>query len=381
MFRVVRAVAALGAAGALVAAGTIGAVPAAAATDRSGVQRQLDRLTGPDGLPGALAQVRDRHGRTVTLTSGTAERGTHRRMVGADGRLRIASVTKTFVAVTVLRLAADHTIDLDAPLERYLPGVVRGTGAGAAIDGRAITVRQVLRQTSGLPEFSDAIDPTTCPCTPRQELSVALARTPTGRPGERWSYANTNYLVAGMVVTAATGQDFRTVSTDRVLRPLGLSASYWARPGELELRGPHAHFYGVDPLHPGGVVDVTRFPTYELGPSGGLVSTPADLNRFWPALFAGRVLPAAQFREMTTDLATVSGSDWPAGTGYGLGVARTPLPCGGQLWWHGGSDAGTTVFTGHDTAGRTVTVYANATAGPHTMDVVTTATTALCATH
>jgi D-alanyl-D-alanine carboxypeptidase len=73
-----------------------------------------------------LAQVRDRHGRSVTLMSGTAELGTGRPMVSGTGRFRIASVTKPFTAVAVLRLVADHRVVLDAPIETYLPGVVRG---------------------------------------------------------------------------------------------------------------------------------------------------------------------------------------------------------------------------------------------------------------
>lgn len=138
----------------------LGTPPLAAQTHRPPaathpVQAQLDLLTTVDRVPGALAQVRDRRGRLVTMTAGTSELGTDRPMVGADGRFRVASVTKTFVATAVLRLAARDRVRLDEPIETYLPGVVRGTGDGAAIDGGNITVRQLLQHTSGVPNYTE----------------------------------------------------------------------------------------------------------------------------------------------------------------------------------------------------------------------------------
>ena len=118
------------------------------------LQAHLDRLTGTDGLPGALVRCEPVGGAPGRTPRAPARRGTDQPMVGADARFRIGSITKTFVAVTVLQLVPD----LDAPVERYLPGLVRGTGAGAGIDGRRITVRQLLRHTSGLPDYGDAVD-------------------------------------------------------------------------------------------------------------------------------------------------------------------------------------------------------------------------------
>ncbi|MBB5136708.1 CubicO group peptidase (beta-lactamase class C family) [Thermocatellispora tengchongensis] len=116
-------------------------MPAAAQADPEGqkVQQSLDALTESRRFPGALAQRRSWTGHATTFRSGTAALGTGCPMVGADARLRVASTTKIFTAVVVLQLAAKGRIRLDAPVERYLPGVVRGTGAGAGIDGRANT--------------------------------------------------------------------------------------------------------------------------------------------------------------------------------------------------------------------------------------------------
>lgn len=310
------------------------AAPAMAAA-RPGTQARLDRLTTVDGLAGAVVSVRDTRGGIRTWTSGTAERGTGRPMVGAGGRFRIASVTKTFTAVTVLRLAEQGKVRLDQQVETYLPG---------ALDGRRITVRQLLQQTSGLPEYFDLVD-WTKPATDADLLKLALTRDPVHEPGARWSYSNTNYLVLGMIVSKVAGKDFRTL-------PLRLSDTYWPAQGELDLRGEHAHTYGVSPADPkAGMVDTTLLPGYGFGAAGGLVSTPDDLNRFWQAI------PGRTWRAMTRH--TVPADD-PAGAKYGLGVYSYPLSCG-PLWMHDGGLPGVRVLSGRDRAGRAVTAYVTGT--------------------
>lgn len=106
-------------------------------------------------------------------------------------------------------------------------------------------------------------------------------------------------------------------------------------------------------------MDVTELPGYEFGASGGLVSTPADLNAFWDGLFGGRLLPGWALRLMTGDTTDVGGQDvYPTGSRYGYGVASIPLSCGGVYWGHGGDLPGDSVGGGRATGGRgTVTVY------------------------
>jgi CubicO group peptidase (beta-lactamase class C family) len=119
--------------------------PAGAATaatpDRQVLREKLEAVHTA-GMPGAFAEVRDGH-RTWTPTAGVADITT-----GApirDGmRHRIGSITKTFVATTVLQLAGEHRVTLDAPIGRYVPGLV------PADLGRAVTVRMLLNHTSGI---------------------------------------------------------------------------------------------------------------------------------------------------------------------------------------------------------------------------------------
>ncbi|WP_433345377.1 serine hydrolase domain-containing protein [Microtetraspora malaysiensis] len=318
--------------------------PALAAAGTPSPQSRLDLLTTEDGMAGALSQARSPGGATVTRRSGTAERDTEQPMIGPEGRFRIASMSKPIMAATVLRLVDQKKIDLDAPVERYLPGVLRGSGDGAAIDGRKITVRMLLQQTSGLPEYVNAI-PWKEPFPDYLQVALTLKPTPRGS----FAYANTNYLVAGMIVTAVTGKDFREASRDLILKPYGMRDTYWPAKGDYGIRGPHAHTYGVHPGHPqDGEVDLTaQLPTYEFGPSGGLISTPDDLNRFW------RKTPLGTMMARTVP---VEQAGWPAGARYGYGVARMKSSCG-YAYFHGGDMPGASVLSGRDRAGRAGTVY------------------------
>ncbi|MGW8672740.1 serine hydrolase domain-containing protein [Streptomyces niveus] len=324
------------------------AAPAATARDArpdGAVQRQLDLLVERDGVPGALAYVNGR-----TYTAGTAEVGTGRPMVDADARFRLASDTKAFTATAVMRLVADGKVRLDAPAGRYVPQLAQSP----------VTVRQLLKQRSGLPEYTNLVDWHGGPYTDEDFLALALAERPDFEPGARWAYSNTNYLALGLVINKTSGQEYRTYIERTVLRPLDLRNTYWPAPGEQTLRGPHAHNYGYHPADPGaGVVDVTELPGYEFGSSGGLVSTPKDLNTFWEGLFDGRLLPGWAVRRMTGDTTDVSGRDvYPRGSRYGYGVASIPLSCGGAYWGHGGDLPGNSVAGGHATTGRgNVTVY------------------------
>ncbi|MFJ8542474.1 serine hydrolase domain-containing protein [Streptomyces sp. NPDC093586] len=320
--------------------------PAAAAHHDDPVQRQLDRLVDRDGVPGALAF----DGR-VTRTAGVADLESGRPMVDEKGRIRIASNTKAFTAAAVMRLVADGRIRLDASAGTYVPQLAN----------RPVTVRQLLKQTSGLPEYTALVDwNQEQPGTDEGYLALALGEEPVFEPGTDWGYSNTNYLVLGMVIDKTSGTDFRTYVERTILRPLGLNDTYWPAPGELTLRGPHARNYGVHPARPGaGRVDVTELPGYEFGASGGLVSTPEDLNAFWNGLFGGRLLPGWAVRLMTRDSTDVGGRDvYPTGSRYGYGVAAIPLSCGGVYWGHGGDLPGDSVGGGRATSGRgTVTVY------------------------
>ncbi|MEU4255157.1 MULTISPECIES: serine hydrolase domain-containing protein [Streptomyces] len=326
---------------------TTPAAAPAAAEDRSGGGRHAEtrealRQLVRDGLPGALAQARDRHG-VWNGAAGVADRTTGRKRLPND-RFRIASITKTFVATVVLQLDAEGRLDLDDTVEEWLPGVVRGNGH----DGREITVRQLLNHTSGIynvtadPGFQakvfgpDFLRHRYDTWTPEQLVALAMEHEPDFAPGTSWRYSNTNYVLAGMIVEKATGRPYGEAVERRIIRPLGLRAT--SVPGtDHRMPRPSGRAYstlGADPADPATRVhDVTELNPSIAGSAGEMISDTADLQRFVRALLTGRLLPQQQLKEMMT---AVPGGPEAQGGGYGLGLVNRKLSCGTEVWGHTG---------------------------------------------
>lgn len=307
---------------------------------RSAVAASLDTLTHRHGIPGAAVEVDDGTCGKWNVARGVADLGTGRPM-NAQDRLRIGSVSKTFTATVVVQLAAEGRIGLDAPVERYLPGLIRGNGH----DGRRITVRQLLQHTSGLPDHTEALVDRPVEewrhrrFAPREMIATALKQP---RPDKKWHYSTTNYLIAGLIVEKVTGRGVEAEVTRRIVKPLGLRDTYW--PGdETRIRGPHSRSYFTGPDAPDGTpsprIDGTEWNVSFGGAGGALISTPSDVNRFLGALFGGKLLPARWLGEMKRTVPADPDRLWP-GARYGLGLIASPLECGGWWWGHGGTVPG-----------------------------------------
>ncbi|MEW2435743.1 serine hydrolase domain-containing protein [Streptomyces caniferus] len=316
---------------------------------RGAVARSLGTLVTRHGIPGAAAEVTGPGCGRWTVARGVADLATGRPMNAGD-RLRIGSVTKSFTATVVVQLAAEGRIGLDAPVERYLPGLIRGNG----YDGRTITVRQLLQHTSGLPDYVDSLGRRPVHewrfrhFEPRELVAAALKMP---HPGKKWHYATTNALLAGLVVEKVTGHGVEAEVTRRILEPLGLRDTYWPGDG-TRIRGPHSHSYFPAPgrrqasgqrgrERPDGapLADGTAWNVTFGGAGGALISTPADVNRFYRGLFGGELLSARWLAEMQRTVPADPRRLWP-GARYGLGLIASPLTCGGMWWGHGGTVPG-----------------------------------------
>ncbi|KUJ65180.1 peptide hydrolase [Streptomyces albus subsp. albus] len=293
-------------------------------------------------------------GRDLVATSGVAVVGT-KRPVPRDGYFRIASTGKTLMAAAVLRLVDKGELSLDDTVDRWLPGVVDGNGN----DGRKITVRQLLRNTSGLHDDIPGFDTRQAyyqhrydTYTPEQMVARAMKHHPDFRPGTGWGYSNTGYVLLGMIVEKAAGRPWQEVVESRILKPLRMNHTYL--PGTAStLRRPHADGYQV--FASGERTDVTQQIVPDLG---GYVSTTADVNRFFQGLLGGKLLSKARMAEMqeTVPVDKRIEAFWPGGR-YGLGLVNRPLTCGGSYWSHEGGEAGYITLNGAtDDGGRTVTV-------------------------
>jgi D-alanyl-D-alanine carboxypeptidase len=352
---------------------TAAAAPAATLThrpsDRVRLQHDAEAIL-VQGAPGVIAEADTPQGR-VTVRAGAGNLQTHA-PVPWNAKFRIGSLTKTYVATTLLQLVGEGRLSLDDTVDRWLPGLVHGNGN----DGRRIAVRQLLQHTSGLPEYAAKLPYLSSEqefqanryraLTPEQLVGLALEQNPAFAPGAQWQYSNTNYVLAGLIIQRVTGHSWRHEITHRILRPLGLHDTSLPG-GDDDIPEPHAVGYhrflapGSTPEKPvyGEPVDATEFSPTWADAAGEMISTTADTNRFLGALLGGELLRPAQLAEMKKTVAAKPFEDsWPGGR-YGLGLMSVPTRCG-LVWFHGGDLPGFQTRTGVNGAGtRSVTVSLN----------------------
>ncbi|WP_234390684.1 serine hydrolase domain-containing protein [Nocardia suismassiliense] len=342
---------------------SVGAPDEAAKTTPPTVAAAMDKVVR-QGFPGVQVVIDGPAGHR-TFTAGVGDLTT-RAPFPDDARVRIGSNTKTYVATVIMQLVAEGKVDLDASIERYLPGLVQGNGN----DGNRITVRQVLQHTSGVPDYlgrgagdgittqnSEQIDPDEE--TLRWQhfemtdlVRRAMTAPPQFEPGAKSVYTNTNYLLAGLLIERVTGNPAADEIGRRILEPLGLRDTYVPAARETGIRGPHARgYHGID----GKPVDFTDFDPSWGATAGDMIATPTDMNRFFTALLAGKLLPPAQLAEMKR---TVPFDRMP-GADYGLALIHRTAPCGKEVWGHGGSIPGFETRNGVTAEGTAVTVTVN----------------------
>jgi D-alanyl-D-alanine carboxypeptidase len=255
--------------------------------------------------------------------------------IARSDHFRAGSITKTFLATVVLQLASEHRLSLSDPLERYLPGLVRGAGN----DGRALTLRSLLTHTSGLYDYARDTGGTV-PVSAVQAVRIALTHPPADRG--RFAYSNTNYVLLGLVVEQVTGRSYAMEAERRIIAPLGLTGTSF--PGSrTSLPSPHGRAYDTDGT------DVTELDPRVAGAAGELVTTLSDLDRFYAALLGGELLTSHWLGEML-DTRTAHGS-------YGMGLFPATLPCGVTVWGHNGRISGSYVRTAATLDGRRVLTF------------------------
>jgi D-alanyl-D-alanine carboxypeptidase len=276
------------------------------------------------------------------------------------GRFRVGSVSKTFTATLVLKLAAKGRLGLDDPISKYLPGLLPYP--------EPITVRQLLQHTSGLPrDLAPQYTWTTLPelDTERfvhfgevEAINDSTVQPLLFPPGSGWSYSNTGYNVLALLVERLTGQRLERVLADWITGPLHLADTFLPRDFPLV---PDAAMHGYEQLYPAphGLTDVTVYNLSRYFGAGNIISSATDLNRFFRALLGGELLPADLLAQMKTTV------PWPGQGGvlsYGLGLMRISLaaicgPGAPDVWGHGGDVPGYSTWSMSDETGtRRITV-------------------------
>ncbi|MFS2294384.1 MAG: beta-lactamase family protein [Actinomadura sp.] len=311
-------------------------VPSAGPFDPAKLRATLD-ATHDAGMHGLFSSVRD--GRTRwDGASGVADVRVER-PVTPNMRHRVGSITKTFMATAILQQVEKGRIDLDAPVNDYLPGLV------PAMAGEQVTVRMLLNHTSGIGDYMAWAFPSLRELSPRsledhrfrsvppeQLVKWGLAAPRTGIPGERWSYSNTNYIIAGLLLEKVTRTKAETYISRNVIAKAGLRNTYF--PSSPWVFGPHSRMYEslyqqVDPPR-----DYSTFDMSWAWTAGALVSTNRDLNRFYRRLLTGHLIGEEALVQMKHAVA-VKDAEGNFLMNYGLGLYALSLPCG-TFWGHDG---------------------------------------------
>jgi D-alanyl-D-alanine carboxypeptidase len=283
--------------------------------DRVAVRSALAAAVGEE-VVGAFVRVDGDDGPWVAV-AGSAERG-EGRPVDPEGFFRIGSITKAFVATTVLQLVDEGRIGLDEPVQPRAPGLLPD-------DYPPITARQLLQHTSGVANYlPDAMpdvehylrDQHTW--SRKELLEIAFAQPRPFAPGTRLGYSNTNYVLLGLLVEALTGRHWGDEVVRRICVPLGLADTFAPRDERLPI--PHATGYVTTGP---GVVDVAESTPSIYEAAGSMISTARDVDAFLDALLGGALLPNAVLAEMLTPFP--ERIEPVPMFGFGLGVEQLDL--------------------------------------------------------
>jgi D-alanyl-D-alanine carboxypeptidase len=308
---------------------------AQAATSDADVQRGLQKLVAAKGGPPGAVATLYRDGKLTVLRAGRAD-VKRRGAPSATQHMRIASVAKAFSGAVALHLVQEGRLGLDDTIGQRLPGM--------PADWAAVTVRQMLHHTSGLPDYtrSDgfAKQAQTNPhgyVTPLQVVGWVRNDPLVFPPDSKYEYSNTDNIVVGLIAEAVTGTPYGDLLQSIVFDPAGLTqTSFPTR--RISLPRPFIHGYIVEPGQ--APQDVTTF----LSPSGAwasgaIVSTPTDLNAFIRADLGLKFFSAAEQQQQMTFVPGNSSPPGPGNNAAGLALFRYTSKCG-VVYGHTGNFPG-----------------------------------------
>jgi D-alanyl-D-alanine carboxypeptidase len=248
--------------------------------------------------------------------SGNSSAGT---ALSSDMLFGIASNTKLFTGVLILKLAENNLLQLDDSIHRYLPAFTN-------VDSN-ITIRQLLNHTSGLADVSSVQGyPDSMLANPYRVFTpselITWAGPPLFSPGTDWNYCNTNYLLAGLIAESATGQTFSQLLRDSILSPLQMDSTFLDVYETLLYEVTHPWQAGTDN---------SSTPRISINSAawaaGGMYSNSAEMTKWYHALMSGQIINTSSLNQMSTFVG--SGN-------YGIGIGQSTV-MGRSVWTHGGN--------------------------------------------
>jgi D-alanyl-D-alanine carboxypeptidase len=296
----------------------VSSIAAATAADLPGEKlKAIVDQAAASGVPGAVLLVETRSGDRWVGAAGVERQG------GApttpDSVFRVYSTSKMIVAATAFTLIDEKTLGLDDRLDQWLTPDQLGRLPGAG----AITVRQLIAQTSGIRDYFDdhfidlIKEDFARVWTPAELLNIAADGEPAAAPGTGSSYySNTNYVLLGLVIEKAAGASLSNAIRTHVLEPLGADHTF-----SWEEQGRPAPVAGYLPLGGGELLDVSAVDLSISWGAGGIISTATDLAKLTRGILAGSLLSDASRELMTTNFRPMADKN----VAYGYGSFRVPF--------------------------------------------------------
>lgn len=280
-------------------------------------QEVIDEYTRK-GLPGIALLIRDGAGEwsgaagKADLEKGIAMQPCH--------ISKVASVTKLFLGVLVMQLVEDEVFSLDDPVHKWLSAKTIKNITNAD----QVTIQQLLNHSSGIYDLIDdnafylaILNSPGRKWKPDELLAYVRGDAAVFPPGTDVEYSNTNFLLAAMVIEAATGQSHALLMRQRILDPLGLSDSYYHWHEALPT-GRVAQGY-FDLYNNGTLLEMSNFNTGSGNGYGGLYSTVYDMSTFIEALLRDKtLLPPNRLEEMLT----ITSEDLNTMEAYGVTIRK-----------------------------------------------------------
>lgn len=270
----------------------------------------------------------------VNITSGTYSKS-DLKPITENNLFQVASITKIFIAATLLKLQTENKIHLTDKIGQWFPKYP---------NWKDITVQELLAQTSGIANYIDSpnwwqnltADPKKIWGTD-ELLQMSYQLKPYFVPGTNWHYSNTNYLLAGLIIEKITGNQLSDELNTRFFKPLNLTNTFYL-PTNPSSDISQRLVHGYD-----GNNDATNQNTSWLYGAGAIISNPADLAKWAHVLFHQQVLNTAEMQQMLhfISLTTAQPLKNFTETGYGLGIFTMNTPYG-IMWFTPGLSAGYT---------------------------------------
>jgi D-alanyl-D-alanine carboxypeptidase len=274
------------------------------------IQRVVNGTMSDSRIPGAVVGIWVPEQGTFVEAFGQADIEIGQPMETSN-KVRIASITKTFVATVILQLVDEGVLGLDETIEKYLPQVPNGSG---------ITIRELLNHSSGIYDYEDdefiksVVNNPLRAWAPEELLQLGISKPPYFPPGSGFHYSNTNYIALGMIIEKTTGKRLGDEIRERIIEPLGLANTEF--PSGPEMTGQYAHGY-TDITTPGLLTDITVIDMSWDWAAGAMISNLDDLQVWAEALATGQLISKKMHEE---SMNWVEMPDFPGVTYYGLGI-------------------------------------------------------------